>query len=347
MSRPNGQPDLAERAAVLAVDGGNSKTEVVLLDRRGAVLGVARGAGTNHSHSDHRSVMTLIDSLVAQAAARWRSSCPAEAATTAIAEVGVLSLAGSDFSYDDRRLVAAASPFGWADRLVVCNDALAILEAGTDSVAGVAVVCGAGTNCFGRAADGRTVRFPALGPISGDWGGGYDIGLSAVSAAVRAQDGRGPRTSLADVVPRYFGVAKPSALVFAIHTGRIDEHRMVELPAVVFAAADDGDGVAAAIVERQADELVAMAGAALRRLRLTRSAVDVVLGGGVLTSGYRPLVDRVVEGIGAIAPRARPVELDAAPVTGAALMGLSELQLTPAADVRLAVNEALHHEEWR
>ena len=74
------------------------------------------------------------------------------------------------------------------------NDLFALLEAGTDSPDAVAVVCGTGVNAVGRAADGRTVRFPALGSISGDWGGGGQLGMQALSHAARAVDGRGPRS---------------------------------------------------------------------------------------------------------------------------------------------------------
>ena len=52
------------------------------------------------------------------------------------------------------------------------NDTFAVLRAGTDRHWGVGVVCGFGTNCSAVAPDGRVTRFPAVGPISGDWGGG-------------------------------------------------------------------------------------------------------------------------------------------------------------------------------
>jgi N-acetylglucosamine kinase-like BadF-type ATPase len=326
------------RAAVLAVDGGGSKTEVALLDRRGTVLGVARGSGSNHTHSDHDDIMRLIDSLIAKAAA---------GPTAGVADVAVLCLAGADYPSDERRLAAVAAPFGWAAQVLIRNDAFATLRAGTDDEVGVAVVCGAGVNCVGVGPGGRTARFPALGDISGDWGGGYDIGMAALGAAVRAQDGRGPRTSLAALVPHYFGVTRPAALVYAIYTGRVDQRRLIELPALVFAAAADGDKVATSIVDRQATELVAMAAAMLRRVRLTRTAVDVVLGGGVVTSGDARLLGRVTTGIGEIAPLARVVVLATAPVTGAALLGFDELGVRPKVDVRVALRAALRAEETR
>ncbi len=53
---------------------------------------------------------------------------------------------------------------------MVDNDTFALLRSGTDRGWGVAVVCGGGINCVGLTADGREVRFPSLGPITGDWG---------------------------------------------------------------------------------------------------------------------------------------------------------------------------------
>jgi N-acetylglucosamine kinase-like BadF-type ATPase len=105
-----------------------------------------------------------------------------------------------------------------------------MLRAGTERGWGVAVVCGAGINCVGVGPDGRHVRFPALGSISGDWGGGFDVGLAALSAAARGEDGRGPRTELERVVPEHFRLESPSALAEAIHLGSIPLRRLVELP---------------------------------------------------------------------------------------------------------------------
>ena len=101
-------------------------------------------------------------------------------------------LAGVDFPSEERELREAVEARGWAERTLVGNDTFAVLRAGTERGWGVAVVCGAGINCVGVAPDGRHVRFPALGQITGDWGGGYDVGMAALVAAARSEDGRGP-----------------------------------------------------------------------------------------------------------------------------------------------------------
>jgi len=81
--------------------------------------------------------------------------------------------------------------------------------------------------------------------------------------------------------------------------------------------------------------VVAISGAAIRRLRLTREEVDVVLGGGQLQNGSGPLIERIREGLSSIASRARITQITAPPVAGAALLGLDLLGGGPAAHRRI------------
>ena len=73
----------------------------------------------------------------------------------------------------------------------------------------------------------------------------------------------------------------------AIYFDRVDIGRLVELAPLVFDAAKDGDAVARAIVDRQAHEVVLMAGTAIKRLRMTKLDVHVVLGGGIFRTDDR------------------------------------------------------------
>ena len=177
--------------------------------------------------------------------------------------------------------------------------------------------------------------------IAGDWGGGVDLGESAVWHAMRSQDGRGERTALERAVPAHFGLERPRDLMEAIYFGRLSESRAAELPPVVFAAAARGDAVARTIVERQADEIVTMASTAIRRLRMVRDDVHVVLGGGLFRNGDGAFVERITDGVRRVAPAATVMVLDSPPVVGAALLGLD--RLGAAASAKRRVREQLTH----
>ena len=323
------------RAAVLAVDAGGSKTDVVLANRRGEVLGLAR-ARPSEAIRPRRPVPSEghLDAIgVAVSSAAREAGIDPE--VLPVAEVGVFSLAGFDFPQDGRRLERWLRSNGWARDEVLENDTYAVLRAGTDRTWGIAVVCGQGTNCTGVAPDGRTYRLPAIGTISGDWGGGGDIGSAALWHAVRARDGRGPDTALAKLVPEHFGFLRPRQVTEAIYFDRLKQGRLNELVPVVFSAAEDGDPVARSIVDRQADEVITMASAAIRKLRLRAVDVDVVLGGGIFRNRFPAFYRRIEDGIHSLAPAARVVVLSAPPVAGAALAALDRVNAGPTAKERL------------
>jgi N-acetylglucosamine kinase-like BadF-type ATPase len=317
--------------AVLAVDGGNSKTDVVLVDADGTVLGAARGPGASHHHLGVPAAMDTLEALVV-AACHDAGLPPGE---RPLATVGVWCLAGVDFPADDQALSPAIAGRGWAREVLLHNDVFAVRRAGSGRTWGVGVVVGAGMNCVGVAPDGREVRFPAIGELSGDWGGGRDIGMAAVGAALRGEDRRGPTTTLSRAVPGWFGLPTALALVEALFLGQIEQRRVLELVPLVFAEAEAGDELAAQLVARQVDEIVAMAGAAIGRLGLTGRDVEVVLGGGLFHREAPAFLERIRAGIVRIAPAARLTQVTTPPVAGAALLGLDRLGAASGAAERL------------
>jgi N-acetylglucosamine kinase-like BadF-type ATPase len=336
---------VSRRPAILAVDAGGSKTDVALLRRDGTLMGAAR---VHSNEIDGRTWLLqpsieerqLVPVGVAiQGAARQAGIDPDH---LPVADLGVFCLAGADLPADDRRLLRWLRSNGWTETEVLRNDTFAVLRAGTDRPWGVGVVCGYGTNCSAVAPDGRITRFPAIGPISGDWGGGGDLGGLAAWHAVRSEDGRGRKTALERAVPAHFGLKRPRQLMEAIYFGRIDEQRLAEIAPVLFEVAIQGDAVAREVVERQADEVVTMAGTAIRRLRMQRLDVRVVLGGGVFRTEDHAFFDRIRSGLREIAPAAEVRVLTAPPVAGAAMMGLDKLGASKGALAR--VRRSLTHE---
>jgi len=304
----------------LAIDGGNSKTEVLLADTAGNVLGYARGNGSNHQTAGGMSeAMNRLDDLVREA----RSAAGANGGgRPALASV---YLAGADLPVELAALTDAINAAGWAEKSIVDNDTFALLRAGTEAPDAVAVVCGAGTNCVARAADGRTVRFPSLGQLTGDWGGGAHLGKLALWHAARAEDGRGPATSLVSAVAQHFGYLTIADVSAATHLGDIPYERISELCPLLFSVAAGGDPVARSLVIQQGEEVVAMATAALRRLGLLTAPVTVVLGGGVLRARDPLLFGVITERLLNTAPHAEISLVTDPPVVGAALLGLDAL----------------------
>jgi N-acetylglucosamine kinase-like BadF-type ATPase len=310
---------------ILAVDGGNAKTDLALVSARGEVLSLVRGPGSSPHEHGLDGALDRIGALLSEA----RAATGVDG--LAIAD---LSLAGVDFPHEVATARRRIEERGWARRVAVGNDTHALLRAGTDRGWGVAVVCGAGINCAGRGPDGREARFPALGDITGDWGGGYDLGLAAVYAAARSEDGRGPRTTLQAAVRAHFNVASMLALAEAVHLGTLTKRRFVELAPLVLAEAP-GDPVAAGLVARQADEIVAFVRVALQRLGPLPEPVDVILGGGIARARHPQMLAGVEAGLAALDVPLTLRGVDAPPVVGAALLGLDRIGAPAAAKERV------------
>ena len=316
---------------VLAVDGGGVKTDLALVDSDGGALSVVRGGTSQAHYLGVEGTIEVLEGLLEEGCARAGLGRP-ERPFAATAQV---MLAGADLPEEVAAIRGGLERQNWSERLIIDNDMPALLRSGTERGWGVAVVCGTGINCLGLAPDGREARFLSFGPVSGDWGGGRDVGLAALAAAVRAADGRGPRTVLETAVPAHFGLRDPFEVARAVHLEEMPVIRVGELAPVVLAVSDE-DEVAAGIVRRQADEVIAFAGAALRRLELTGRGADpdVVLGGSVLRAVSPAVVEAIARGIGQVAPDARVVVAPSEPIVGAALLGLDAIGADPTAKAR-------------
>ncbi|MFJ4332822.1 MULTISPECIES: N-acetylglucosamine kinase [unclassified Streptomyces] len=312
-------------ASVLAVDAGNSKTDVAVVAADGEILGTARGGAFRPPAVGVERAVDALADAVARAFA---------AAGVASVEHVSACLANADLPVEEEQLAAALHARAWGPSVEVRNDTFAILRAGVAEPLGVAVVCGAGVNCVGMRPDGRTARFPAIGRISGDWGGGWGLAEEALWHAARAEDGRGEPTELARTLPAHFGLGSMYALIEALHLRHVEPARRHELTPVLFATAADGDPLARSIVDRQADEVVAMAVVALTRLDLLSEPAPVLLGGSVLAARHPQLDGRIRELLAARAPKAVPRVVTARPVLGAVLLGLDHVGAGPGAGER-------------
>ncbi|MGV9840709.1 N-acetylglucosamine kinase [Streptomyces fungicidicus] len=301
---------------ILAVDAGNSKTDVAVVNHDGEVLATARGEGFRPPAVGLDTAMSALTATVTRALAT--------AGTPTVSHVSAC-LANADLPIEEEQLTAALTHRGWGTTVDVRNDTFAILRAGVTEPRGVAVVCGAGINCVGMHPDGRTARFPALGRFSGDWGGGWALAEEALFHAARASDGRGEPTALAHALPRHFGLPDMPALIEALHLGHVAPARRHELAPVLFAVAATGDGAALTIIDRQAEEIVTMAVVALTRLGLMDEPTPVLLGGGVLAARDPRLEGRIRALLAERAPEAEPRVVTSRPVLGAALLGLDRM----------------------
>ena len=317
-------------AAVLAIDGGNSKTDVALIGWDGRVLATLRGPGASQEGYGVDGAMRRLGELILGVAGK-----------AGIDPSGVIAshvsacLAGADLAEEEEALTAALLARGWSQTAVAVNDTFAVLRGGVDEPWGVAVTCGAGINCVAVAPSGAVARYLALGTLTGDWGGGLGLTQAVMWHAMRGWDGRGPATALGAAAAEHFGLPSIRDVAVAVHKRDLSEADLHRLTSVLFTVAAHGDQVARSLVDRQAAEICVMAAAAMRQLSMAPAGVPVVLGGGLLESRDPLLLSAVGRHLAEAAPGATARVLDVPPVAGAALLGLDYVGAPTAPKLRL------------
>jgi N-acetylglucosamine kinase-like BadF-type ATPase len=296
---------------VLAVDGGNSKTDVALLDGPGTLLAWVRGPGC-----------ALAPDAVAALIARLASAAAASAGVDSLSAThAACYLAGVDVPWqaaDRREALASLGLFGSVE---VANDAWALLRLGTSGGPAVAVVCGAGLKCVARSGAGER-EYPSLGWQTGDLSGAGDfLARETIRVTARAEDGRGPSTALRAEVLATLDVPSIRAVGEALLSGSLTEESLSVLVPVLLDRALAGDPVASGVVGELAREVATMARTARRSLP-DPGPWTLVLGGGLFAdpAGRFTTALRTLEP--ALEREFTWSVVDAPPVAGAALLGL-------------------------
>src|SRR5579863_8745560 len=178
----------------LGFDGGGTKTECVVLDAQGAVVGEGRGGPANPLRAGYEAAFSSLREAAADAitAARIR---PADVARVCagLAGAGREGVAHLMLEFLSRQFPGAL--------VRVAADYEIALEAAVGSGPGVVLIAGTGSVAYGRDSSGRTARAGGYGPWIGDEGSAFEIGRRAVSAIARTRDTDAPPTDLTRMIP--------------------------------------------------------------------------------------------------------------------------------------------------
>jgi N-acetylglucosamine kinase len=294
----------------LGFDGGGTKTECVLLDARGAVIGEGRGGPANPLRSGYDGAFTSLHEAAAgaMAAARIR---PGDVTNVCA------GIAGAGRRSVVRRVMVFLTEEFPAALTQVATDYEVALESAAGSGLGVVLIAGTGSVAFGRNAAGETARAGGFGPWIGDEGSAFDIGRRAVSAVARTRDTDAPVTMLAEMIPAALDCPDWDELMLRIMKNP-DEVFPKLFPAVA-AAANSEDSAAKEILFTSAIGLGNLAMIVIRRLGMKGEEFPLVKCGGVF--GHSRMLDTLLDSVLASgALRAKISRLEISPALGAARM---------------------------
>jgi N-acetylglucosamine kinase-like BadF-type ATPase len=303
----------------LGFDGGGTKTECVVLDTGGKVIGEGRSGPSNPMRCGF------------DAAFRSLSEAATEALKTAGLHANNMTSVCAGLAGAGRRNVVRpvldflAQEFPQAVAQVITDYEIA-LEAAVGAGPGVVLIAGTGSAAYGRNAAGLTARAGGYGPWLGDEGSAFEIGRRAIAAVARTRDQAAPATLLTQMIPAALGCPDWDEL-----TQRISKNPDEIFPAlfsVVATAADAEDSAAKEILFTSAIGLGSLAMIVVRRLGMKDQEFALVKCGGVF--GHSRMLDALLDSVVASgALRAKVSQLKISPAVGAAHIA-SRLAESPA-----------------
>ena len=262
---------------VVGVDGGGSKTRVIVADEHGATLGEVVGPGSavrpgQAAHSADVIAAALADAL---------ASCEM---THVVPKVLCVGVAGAGRDPERQAIWQELAGRDLAEEVVVHPDFSIALDDAFGEGPGVLLISGTGSAAFGRSPSGASARCGGWGPVFGDEGSGAWIGRRALSVVTASADGREPETALVGAVLTAAQVNEPQELI--AWAAQATPALLASLAPVVSSVADAGDLRANAIISLAVEELVLHVRTLSRALfGDERAATPVAFTGGMLTRG--------------------------------------------------------------
>lgn len=238
-----------------------------------------------------------------------------------------LGVSGVNHPKDEERLLSwLREIFPSHVKMYVYNDAVAALASGTmGKLKGCVLIAGTGSISYGFTEDGRQARASGAGPILGDWGSGYGIAAQALTAVMKAYDGRGAQTLLTSRILDSLRLSSPDEIIGWTYADS-SWARIAALVPMVVSCAEDDDPVAHEILNSAVHELALSVKVIVRKLMLAgedgEGSFPVVMVGGVLEADGKWDIGReVINAIMQTYPGAYPVRPKVEPAIGAALLG--------------------------
>ena len=294
----------------LGVDGGGTHTRALLVDQEGRVLGTGRAGSTNRNHHSRDEVRSNLRAALV-------SATGGKAAAGDLTVFLGMSAVSTDADRADIKSIVREIPEFTAVKVVVENDARIGLTGGLSGRPGIVLIAGTGSACLGINREHKSWWCGGWGALADDAGSAPWIGLRALQAAVRAEDGRAGPTLLRDIVFDFLGVADPRELIDRVHNRGLIREELGGLAPRVIGAYLDGDPAAACILSDATVELSQLVTTTSSRL-FHSAECEMILVGGLALSGppfQTMLVNRLHHGSPGVAVR-KP---EMSPVQGAVL----------------------------
>lgn len=297
----------------LGIDVGASKTHALICDQHGQLLAFGSGPGGNPETVGYSGLTVAMQAAIT--AALKGSGIKLDQMIAA-----GFGIAGYDWPFQYADTLESVKALGLAtEKLLIENDAVLPIYAGTRLGWGIAACVGTGNNVRGIDAKGRTGRITGNSFAYGEFGGAVEIMQSVLPRLAWMWTGRGKATLLAELLIQDCAASDLGDLIAGLVAKRY-ELKASQVPLVV-QAAQAGDEVAAEVLAWNAQELAESVLAVAAQLDLMEQPFEVIMSGHLFTT-YKPYQQAFIERVVGTAQHAECKIFAAPPVVGAVIMAM-------------------------
>ena len=307
---------------IIAIDGGGTKTHLMLFDLFGKSYYQEIAEGSNHSAKGQAHFKKVIKSLFENAKTAIKIS------NDDLALV-YLGLSGADLEEDFKILNDACKTIFEEVPFKIVNDAWIIMRSGVSTPYGAVAIAGTGTNSAAINQKGERAILRALSFTLGTYGGGLDIAREAMHYAFRSEELTYQKTILEEEIPKLFNKTTLSEIIPLFYPKKVVSRiKFGEITALVNECALKGDQVSQAILTKMGNYIGMQTAGVIKQVKMEKAKFPVVIGGRVFNSKSSLLLNEFTRTLKQSCPNSYIVKPQYSPVVGAYLSALDELKIT-------------------
>jgi len=263
----------------IGVDGGGTKTELILIDDRGDVVARRITGGCNPNVAGPENARITLEEALATLAAHFPVSHT------------LLCMAGTPAFW--RETAESFNAGGLFGEVSILDDSRPVLELATSGRPGLVLHAGTGSFVAAQAPDGSIHYAGGTGWRFGDPGSGYDLGRRAISKALLELQGWQLPTSLSTLVRDHTGLIQAAAITRHYYQHAESNKQIAALAPSLLRLAEEGDHAAHQIVSESITALLQLAEDVITKLfpGWHRDTLRAGVSGPILThAAVRPLL---------------------------------------------------------
>lgn len=285
---------------LIALDGGGTKTDGVLINNKGKILKRIKSGPSNPNKVGTKESIFVLKKIISHLADRKKI------------KLVFLGLAGGlERDVEKRRQIEKELKKYFRFPIIVEGDQKIGFLAGTDKKEGVLVIAGTGAISMGWRNKKETIS-GGWDWLLGDQGSAFWIGKKALEKVIKILDGREKEnTILKDLILKNFKIKKEKDFYQKFYEKDFLE-KIASISKLVDFYAKKGDKISIEILRESGKELSKMAISVIKKLKFEKKRFPLVLVGGVFKSKivlleFQKEIKKVAKNVEFIFPKKEPV----------------------------------------